>query len=401
MTPLIDVVVVSWNGREDTLTLLRSLAPELRTTQGRVRVTVVDNGSVDGTIDAVRREHPAVRVLRLERNRGFTGGVAAGAGSATAPWLALVNNDAAAEEGWIDAMLGAASRAASDVISFAGRIVSFDGTRVDFHRGRMTFDGHAFQQDFGAPIAAVDIADEGTEMLFACGGNMLVRREAFNELGGFDDDYFAYLEDVDFGWRSWISGWRTEWLPSASIRHKSSATSNRLGDFERGVLFERNAAQTMIKNVEDTHAAAAMSQTWLAMLHRQHEYLVTRNPSSDPLRRAPFGTEGRSERADWRTRLTRLLWRDPDAVVIRDPLARMQMRAIHWIFDNRDLLMTKRARVQAGRKRTDEEIFARFPVVETPTYPGDEALMSSQLFRFVTGPWQRERRSLDEMMHRA
>ena len=399
MTPLIDLILITWNGRVDTLAALDSIEKERSgATDGALRVTLVDNGSTDGTIEDVRRRHPSVRIVRLKENRGFTGGIAAGVEVASAAWLAFVNNDAVMEPGWLDAMTHAAESAPDDVIAIAGKIVSADGERVDFYRGHMTFDGHGFQQDYGRPVSSVAEPPGGSEMLFACGGNMLVRREPFIALGGFDDDFFAYLEDVDFGWRSWLAGWRTTWLPSASIRHHSSATSNRLGNFERGVLFERNAAQTVIKNYADGDAAAALSATWLTMLHRAHVYTVDRNSSTEPLTRAPFGSRIPAQRPDLRTRLTRLIWRDPDAVVIHDPLTRMQFRAIDWLFRHMDELMAKRARVQAMRRIPDEEIFARFPLAEVPTYHGDERLMASELFRIVRGPYAHDRRALGDMI---
>lgn len=400
MSPLIDLILITWNGISDTLEALESIETEQRTAPGRLRVTVVDNASTDGTVEEVRRRYPSTRIIRLTSNRGFTGGIAAGVNVAEAPWLAFVNNDAVIEPGWLSAMVHEAEHAAPDVIALAGRIVSADGRRIDFHGGHMTFDGHGFQQDFGRATGSVEEPPQGTEMLFACGGNMLVRREPFVELGGFDDDYFAYLEDVDFGWRSWLAGWRITWAPAASVRHRSSATSNRLGNFERGVLFERNAAQTVIKNYGDDGAAAALSSTWLTLLHRLHTYTVDRNLSSAPLTRPPFGSSSPEAKPDLRTRLTRLIWRDPDVVVLRDPFARMQFRATDWIFRNMDALLGKRARVQALRRVSDQEIFSRFPLAEVPTYPGDERLMESQLFEIMRGPYACARWSLDDMMKR-
>ena len=84
----------------------------------------------------------------------------------------------------------------------SGKIVDWEGERLDFGRGVMTFDGHAFQLDFRRPLDRGARARGGRGAAFACGGNMLVRRDAFLAAGGFDADYFAYLEDVDLGWRS-------------------------------------------------------------------------------------------------------------------------------------------------------------------------------------------------------
>lgn len=398
--PAFDVLIVTWNGREDTLRALDALERERRRTD--FSVTVVDNGSGDGTLEEVRRRHPATRVLRLLTNRGFTGGVSAGAAVCESEWIALLNNDAIVDPGWAEAFLAASREAAEDVAAIAGKIVSYDGTRADFVEGHMTFDGHGFQRDFRRPMSEVKEPPDGTEMLFACGGNMLVRRSAFLELGGFDDDYFAYLEDVDFGWRAWIAGMRITWAPQAQVRHRSAATSGRLGDFERGVLFERNAAQTVLKNFEDSLVSEAAALPLLAMLHRLHRYTLDRNGDTAPLFRAPFGMEPAKGRSPGiRMRLIRWLLREPDAVVISDPLTRMQFRATEWVFANLPSILEKRRAVQARRRRSDREIFERFPLLAVPTYHRDEELLHSGLFDLLRSPHLRlEHRTLDDMMQR-
>ena len=219
-------------------------------------ITVVDNGSTDGSIGAIASRHPAVRLLPLGANHGFTGGVAAGLARSQARNVVFLNNDAVPEPGWLKALVDAIEGAPDDVMSIGGKIVDPTGQLIDFIGGALTFDGHAFQNGFRYPLASREEPRTGAEILFACGGNMISRREPLVALGGFDDDYFAYLEDVDFGWRSWLAGFRVLFEPRAVVRHKSSATSQRLGDFERGVLFERNALQTALKNYEALHDAA-------------------------------------------------------------------------------------------------------------------------------------------------
>ena len=90
----------------------------------------------------------------------------------------------------------------------------------------------------------------GEELPFACGGNLLIRRASFLAAGGFDETYFAYLEDVDLGWRLWSGGERIVFAPEAVVHHRSSATSDLLGLYNRGFLFERNAFLTAYKNYE-------------------------------------------------------------------------------------------------------------------------------------------------------
>ena len=353
-------------------------------------ITVVDNGSTDGSIAEITSKHPRVRFSPLGVNRGFTGGLAAALATSRARNIVFLNNDAIPERGWLAAISNAIENAPEDVVSVGGKIVSLDGKRIDFIGGMMTFDGHAFQNGFRMPLGAKAEPNAGDEILFACGGNMISRRESLLALGGFDDDYFAYLEDVDFGWRTWIAGKRATYEPRACVRHASSATSNRLGDFERGVLFERNAMQTAIKNFEDLRAHAG--SVFFTYLHRLHHYATTRNAQATELTREPFAGTVEDRRPRLSGQARRL-----SSTVLDDPLTTMQFRAFDWIMRNESRLAEKRAHVQAMRKRSDREIFERFPLHVVPTYPGDETLTSSALFREMLGESTVERK-LDEII---
>jgi GT2 family glycosyltransferase len=404
-TPLVDVVVVGWNGKDDTMRAIEAVLGQIGGGPGQVpdaRITVVDNGSTDGTWESVLALGGRVRCVRLASNRGFTGGVAAGVEASDAELVVLLNNDAVPEPGWLEAMVASLEDAEDDVVAASGKIVSYDGALVDFIGGAMTFDGHAFQSGFRRPLGSVPEPARGDELLFACGGNMIVRRRPYVALGGFDDDYFAYLEDVDFGWRAWLSGWRVVYEPAGIVRHRSSATSNRLGNFERGVLFERNALQTVMKNYDDDMLREIAGPIFLTLLHRSHRYVVDRNRGTAALRRPAF--EGEHAQPPARGRLLRfidrLLGRE-QAPVIDDPLTVMQFRAIDWFLRNRDRVMEKRRVVQQRRKRSDEEIFRRFPPLEVPTYHGDDDLFSSPLFDSLRPRSIRfERKTLGELMER-
>jgi GT2 family glycosyltransferase len=391
-------MVVNWNGRDDTLRCLDAVIPQLREVHDSI-VTVVDNGSTDGSIAAVTSKFPDARFIPLGTNRGFTGGLAAALATSRAHNVVFLNNDAVPEPGWLAAITNAIDHAPDDVVSVGGRIISLDGRQIDFIGGAMTFDGHAFQDGFRMPLGSRPEPAAGAEILFACGGNMISRRERLLDLGGFDDDYFAYLEDVDFGWRTWIAGGRALFEPHATVRHASSATSNRLGDFERGILFERNALQTAIKNFENLQENAA--SILLTYLHRLHHYATTRNPNARELTRelgSPSTLPPRER--GLRGRVKRKVRGTPPLASIDDPLTAMQFRAFDWILRNEAKLAEKRTRVQSMRKRSDREIFERFPLLIVPTYPGDETLMATSLFRILRGDLPSVERTLGDIIAR-
>ncbi len=294
--------------------------------------------------------------------------------------LALVNDDAVVAPPALEALAASLAASPEDVVAVAGRLTDRAGLRNDFSDGFLTFDGHAFAADVGRPLDRLPDARPGEERLFACGGLMAVRRDAFRSSGGFDDDYFAYLEDVDFGWRQWIFGHRIVAEPRAVARHRGGATGETLGIFRRGFLYERNAFATAFKNFDQEHFEALMPAVLGAFLGRVAEMLATRNPGArdlgrDPLREAPprpsalaafFGiSEGVAA-----------------APRIDDPLTAAHLRALLWIHAHRDALAAKRREVQQRRRRPDAEIFAKFPLRIVPTYPGD-AQFDSEFF----GQW--------------
>ncbi|HYK06020.1 MAG TPA: glycosyltransferase family 2 protein [Thermoanaerobaculia bacterium] len=372
-----EIIIVNWNNRAETLECVAAVEAQLRDVEG-ASITVVDNGSTDGSSTAIASRHPDVKLFALPENRGFTGGLAAALAGSNATNVIFLNNDAVPEPGWLAAFVQALEAAPEDVVSIGGKIVDPTGTKLDFIGGLLTFDGHAFQNGFRYPVGSREEPNAGDELLFACGGNMISRRAPLMELGAFDDDYFAYLEDVDCGWRTWIAGYRVLFEPRALVRHASSTTSKRLGDFERGVLFERNALQTAIKNYENLAEAGA--SVFFTYLHRLHHYATTRNADSHELRRPFAAPRAATSR---RLQFVRRITRRPFLVAIDDPLTTMQFRAFDWIVKHESRLAAKRADVQKRRKRSDREIFERFPLHFVPTYPGDESLMKSALFRLL------------------
>lgn len=423
------VAVVSWNGRRHLETCLPALRDQLDPGVP-YEVLVLDNGSSDGTEEWVRLHHPEVRLVRSAANVGFCGGnnrlMAAAEGDA----VALLNNDTRPEPGWLAALVDALSAAPDDVAAVSGKIVDWTGERLDFARGVLTFDGHAFQQDYGRPLAAARVPAAGSELLFACGGNMIVRRESFRAAGGFDEDYFAYLEDVDLGWRLWLGGERVLFTPEAVVHHRSMATSDLLGNANRGFLFERNAFLTAYKNYDDAFLSRLLPAILLTLTHRTQTLLVQNNPGGEQLTFDPYagliadtarpgsGAEAGAAqeafpppaypkltlREKWREygprefvrRGARKAWRAlvPERIVdarpphearLTDDRTVAQFRAVTQLLANLDPATAKRREVQHRRRRGDREIFERFPLHVVPTYPGDERLFASAAFRAWVG----------------
>lgn len=427
----VSVAVVSWNGRRHLETCLPALRDQLDPGVP-FEVLLLDNGSSDGTAEWARRRHPEVRLVESSVNLGFCAGNNRLIEAADGDAVALLNNDTRPEPGWLAALVDALAAAPDDVAAVSGKIVDWPGERLDFARGVLTFDGHAFQLDYRRPLAAARVPPAGSELLFACGGNMIVRRDAFRAAGGFDEDYFAYLEDVDLGWRLWLGGERVLFTPDAVVHHRSMATSDLLGNANRGFLFERNAFLTVYKNYDDDFLARLLPAVLLTLTHRTQTLLVQNNPGGEQLTFDPYAgliantARPHSENGvpavealetfspsalpkiglwqKWRgygprefvrravrkaLRTVLPAWavdqRPPYEARLTDDRTVAQLRAVTQLLSHLDSAAAKRRVVQERRRRCDREIFERFPLHVVPTYPGDERLFASAAFKAWVG----------------
>jgi len=225
---------------------------------------------------------------------------------------------------------------------------------------------------------------------------MLVRRSEFLESGGFDASYFAYLEDVDFGWRQWIFGNRILYEPRASARHEGGATGEALGVFNRGYLIEKNAWATAYKNFDEAHLRDLWPAAATAFLWRV-EAMLRRDAGTALLGRDPYRAAGPSRgAARWRRWLG--VGEIPERLSIGDPLAIAQLRALRAIAAGSADLAAERVRVQARRVRSDREIFSKFPLRIVPTYPGDEVFATPFFAPLLPAATALERRRLDEIL---
>ena len=225
MTGPVTVVVLSWNGREDTLACLRSLAAA---TYPKLGVLVVDNGSSDGSADAVAAAYPDVVLIRLDTNLGFAGGMNVGIAAALscgAEMVMLLNNDTEVEPGFLEP-LADALEAGGDTSAACSQIVFRDDPARVWYAGasfRPRRGHHGSNRGYGGPRLATTTPPFVTDR--ACGGAMLVRAGALVELGDFDESLFAYAEDTDWSLRSARAGWKVMVVPASVVRHAVSAAS--------------------------------------------------------------------------------------------------------------------------------------------------------------------------------
>ena len=242
--PSVSVLILNYNGRAHLEACLPTVAAQTYP-RDRFQIHVIDNGSTDGSVDFVRRTFPHVGIHTFDRNLGFAEPYDIVAQACDGDYLAFLNNDTRVDPEWLTELVGAAQR--HGAACAASRILDWDGRRIDFVGGVTSFIGHSWQRDNGEPA---ERPYGETPLLFACGGSMLVRRDAYVDAGGFDRDFFAYFEDVDLGWRMAVLGHTTVLAPRAVTYHRLHGTAGKIAFAQRLRLYERNALAMIYKNYE-------------------------------------------------------------------------------------------------------------------------------------------------------
>ena len=225
MTPDVSVIIVTWNGRQYLEACLESVAAQ----QGvDTETIVVDNASTDGTAVLVRDRFPWVRLVALDENRGFAGGNNAGARVAQGRHLAFLNNDTVAHPGWLQALRKGIDVESGFVLATSRIVYMHDPDIIDSAGDGFLRWGGAFKRHHGA---AAQVASESAEVFGICGAACLVLKTVFDELGGFDEDFFASHEDVDLSYRARLRGYRCRYVADAIVRHHGSATIGNISRF--------------------------------------------------------------------------------------------------------------------------------------------------------------------------
>lgn len=245
ISPSVSVIIVSWNSAEHLPHCLDSLS--LQTFQS-FEVIIVDNGSPQQGIVGLEQKYPALdlRVERLASNQGFAVANNIGARLARGKWLALLNADAYPKPDWLEKLLDA-TRRHPEFSFFSSRQLQFaqpdilDGAGDEYH-----ISGLAWRRFYNHPAQNYGLQEE--EVFSACAAAAIYKCEDFLQVGGFDESYFAYFEDVDLSFRLRLAGGRCLYVPAAEVCHVGSASSGKTSDF---VMYHghRNLVWTFFKNM--------------------------------------------------------------------------------------------------------------------------------------------------------
>lgn len=237
------VIIPNLNGKhylEECLTSLRE-----QTSKDFVTI-LVDNGSSDGSVEYVQKYFPEVRIHRFEVNTGFCGAVNQGIRMSETPYVILLNNDTVCHEKFVESLLrGIRSRPG---------IFSCQARMLQMHAPHLIDDAGDYYCALGWAFAAgkgreaVDYSQE-KEIFASCAGAAIYNCRMLKEIGLFDEKHFAYLEDIDIGYRARIRGYHNWYIPSAVVYHAGSGTSGSVYNEFKVRHASRNSVYLVYKNM--------------------------------------------------------------------------------------------------------------------------------------------------------
>ncbi|CAA9450880.1 MAG: glycosyl transferase, family 2 [uncultured Rubrobacteraceae bacterium] len=242
--PRVTVVIPNWNGERFLDLCLTSLRCQ---SFKDFETVLVDNGSTDTSVKFTKRNFPEVRVVSLDDNRGFSVAVNVGIRASEAEYVALLNNDTEVDPGWLEAL----TRAGESYLEaglFASKLVDFHDRRV------LDGAGDALRRS-GLPyrIGHQELDrgqfDEPALVFSACAAAALYRRSLFEEIGPFDEDFFAYCEDGDVSFRAQLAGYQCVYVPEAVVYHMGSASTGGKRSPTATRLGTQNSVNLLIKNL--------------------------------------------------------------------------------------------------------------------------------------------------------
>jgi GT2 family glycosyltransferase len=241
------IIILNWNGIEDTLKCLQSLRGQ---THQNYKVIVIDNGSRDNSKDKLgkyKKTHKGeIDIVYNPKNFGFAGGVNTGieyALNEDYDYVALFNNDAVADKNWLKNLIMAAEDKQVGIVT--GLLLDQSGETIDSTSEQYSIWGLPFPRNRGDKA---EKAPKGELVFGATGGASIYKVEMLKDIGFFDENFFAYYEDVDISFRAQLAGWKVCYEPKAIAYHKKGESSKKIPGFTVYQTF-KNLPLLFIKNI--------------------------------------------------------------------------------------------------------------------------------------------------------
>ena len=237
------IVIPNYNGKHFLQPCLQSLEHQ---SCSDFEILIVDNCSTDGSVEYLQEFYPDIRTISLDKNYGFSRAVNEGIRHSNSPYVLLLNNDTTVDKYFVENMIRAIERSPR-IFSVSSKMIQmYHPELIDSAGDLYTIVGWAICRGTGRPVSNYSKSDR---VFTACAGAAIYRKKVFHEIGYFDESHFAYLEDVDIGYRARIYGYLNVFCPDALVYHVGSGTSGSKYNSFKVKLSARNSIWLNYKNM--------------------------------------------------------------------------------------------------------------------------------------------------------
>ena len=239
----VTIVIPNYNGKHFMEPCLSSLSEQ---TYKNFHILVVDNASSDGSIEYMEENYPDIELIKLQKNFGFSKAVNIGIQHSRTPYVILLNNDTTVDTRYVEEMVKAIEKSPK-IFSVSSKMIQmYHPELIDSAGDLYTLLGWGVCRGCGRPVSNYQKYDE---IFTACAGAAIYRRSVFDDIGYFDENHFAYLEDIDIGYRARIYGYYNMYCPTALVYHVGSGTSGSKYNSFKVKLAARNNLYLNYKNM--------------------------------------------------------------------------------------------------------------------------------------------------------
>ena len=242
---MVSVIIANWNGKQYLKTCLDALCEQ---TFKDFRVTIVDNGSTDGSIEFVRENYPEVEIVALDRNYGFAKAnniAMQKALSEETEYIALLNNDTKADTFWLDELVKTMD-ADNRVGMCASKLLKMDNPEILDSAGHILVNGLVYDRGGNEPDRGQ--YDKKVDIFGACAAACLYRKDMLEEIGLFDESYGSYYEDAELSWRAYKVGWKAKFVPRSVVFHVGYGTTK--DDTKHSEQIRKQSTLNIVKTIQ-------------------------------------------------------------------------------------------------------------------------------------------------------
>jgi len=307
--PLVSIIIVNYNGRNYLEKCLKSLK---QTSYSNFEIILVDNNSNDTSIEFVQSNYPEIEIITLDKNYGFAEPNNIGARKAKGDFLVFLNNDTEVTPNWISELVNTVN--SDSKIAICQSLLLSPNGNID--------SSGDFVDIYGRAYSSRNKVNKVTPILSARGACMLIKKDIFYELGGFDENFFASFEDVDLGWRACMWGYKVVLVPNSIVKHNAGTTIKNL---KQEIQFH-GAKNTLILRLVNFELSFASKSILVLFLITFAKKFFGINVIKEPEKLLPL------------------------------PSSKIILKGIFWILKNLSYVCDKRKLVNSRRIRSTKEL---------------------------------------------